>query len=185
MIDRGHVDGLLVVDKPEGRTSHDVVALVRRLTGQRRTGHAGTLDPLATGVLPLGLGQGTRVLEYLSEAGKAYRAGVRLGISTETYDREGTITATASPAGISRGQIETALLAFQGTFEQQPPLFSALKRNGTPLYRYARAGIAVDVPTRTVRIDDCASAPTIRPISTWRSSALRGFTSGASRTIWE
>jgi tRNA pseudouridine55 synthase len=156
------IDGLLVVDKPGGWTSHDVVARVRRLTGERRAGHAGTLDPMATGVLPLGLGQGTRVLEYLSEAGKAYRAGVRLGISTNTYDAEGEVTAEASPAGISRSQIEQALLPFRGTFEQRPPLFSALKRHGTPLYRYARAGVEVDVPARTARLDDlriCAYDP--------------------------
>src|SRR5829696_8293337 len=88
------IDGLLVVDKPAGWTSHDVVGRMRRLTGVRRIGHAGTLDPLATGVLPLGVGQGTRVLEYAAEADKEYLATIRLGAATDTYDADGTVTAT-------------------------------------------------------------------------------------------
>lgn len=147
------IDGLLVVDKPVGWTSHDVVARTRRLTGERRVGHAGTLDPLASGVLPLGLGQGTRVLEYLSGAGKAYRAVVRLGVSTDTYDAEGTVTSSSSVADLPLQPIEAALTEFRGTIQQRPPLFSALKRNGRPFYTYARAGIFVDVPPRAVRID--------------------------------
>lgn len=150
------MDGLIIVDKPRGWTSHDVVARVRRLTGERRTGHAGTLDPLATGVLPLGLGQGTRVLEYLSEAGKGYRAVVRLGVSTDTYDADGAVTATAPVSDVSRARIEAELAHFRGAFEQRPPLFSAIKRNGRPLYKYARAGLSVEIPARTVRIDSLA-----------------------------
>jgi tRNA pseudouridine55 synthase len=146
-------DGLLVVDKPSGWTSHDVVARVRRLTGERRVGHAGTLDPLATGVLVLGVGQGTRVLRYLEGAGKTYRARVRLGQSTNTYDAEGEITAESSAAGVNYDQIEAALTQFRGTFEQRPPLFSALKRDGRPLYLYARAGVEVEVATRTVSVE--------------------------------
>src|SRR5436190_21293053 len=91
-------DGFLVIDKPLGWTSFDVVARARRLTGERRIGHAGTLDPLATGVLPLALGQATRFIEYLSDASKAYAATVHLGVSTMTYDREGEVTQTADPA---------------------------------------------------------------------------------------
>ena len=147
------IDGLLVLDKPQGWTSHDVVARVRRLTGERRVGHAGTLDPLATGVLPLGIGQGTRVLEYLAEGGKAYEATLRLGISTDTYDSEGRAVATAPFDGITPATVEAALLHFQGQIEQIPPRFSALKRAGRPLYEYARAGIEVDRAPRTVQID--------------------------------
>lgn len=150
---RPAIDGLLVLDKPRGWTSHDVVARVRRLTGQRRVGHAGTLDPLATGVLPLGIGQGTRVLEYLSEAGKAYAATIRLGVSTDTYDAEGQVTATTPIDAITREEIETALLPFQGQIEQIPPRFSALKRAGRPLYEYARAGIEIAIAPRSVQID--------------------------------
>lgn len=148
------LNGLLVIDKPSGMTSHDVVARVRRLTGTRRTGHAGTLDPMATGVLPLGLGQGTRVLEYLVGAGKAYRATVRLGVSTDTYDAEGAITATAPVDSIDEPAVERALRPFHGRIQQRPPRFSALKRDGRPLYAYARAGIAVEVEPRTVLIED-------------------------------
>jgi tRNA pseudouridine55 synthase len=147
------IDGLLLLDKPPGWTSHDAVARVRRLTGERRVGHAGTLDPLATGLLVLGLGQGTRVLAYLGDAGKAYRARIRLGVSTNTYDAEGEVTARATTAGVTADRVEAALAAFRGEIEQRPPLFSALKRDGRPLYRYARAGIELEVPPRRVRAD--------------------------------
>ncbi|HVC30034.1 MAG TPA: tRNA pseudouridine(55) synthase TruB, partial [Steroidobacteraceae bacterium] len=147
------IDALLVIDKPRGWTSHDVVARVRRLTGERRVGHAGTLDPLATGVLPLGIGQGTRVLEYLSDAGKAYAATIRLGIETDTYDAEGAIVATAPVDGITSEAVEAALQPFRGQIEQVPPRFSALKRAGRPLYEYARAGVEIDPAPRSVQID--------------------------------
>jgi len=147
------VDGLLILDKPAGWTSHDVVARVRRLTGERRVGHAGTLDPLATGVLPLGLGQGTRVLEYVASAGKTYQALLRLGISTDTYDAEGAVTRTAPAGDLAQAAIESALLPFRGTFSQRAPMFSALKLHGRPLYRYARAGADIEPPVRTVRVD--------------------------------
>jgi tRNA pseudouridine55 synthase len=150
---RTPIDALLVIDKPHGWTSHDVVARVRRLTGERRVGHAGTLDPLATGVLPLGLGQGTRVLEYLSGTGKAYVATVRLGIDTDTYDAEGSVVSTASTDGITREMVEAALQPFHGRIEQLPPRFSALKRAGRPLYDYARAGIEVEIAARSVQLD--------------------------------
>jgi tRNA pseudouridine55 synthase len=147
------VDGLLIIDKPGGWTSHDVVARVRRLIGQRRVGHAGTLDPLATGVLPVGLGQGTRVLEYVTAAGKAYRASVRLGVTTDTYDAEGQTTGSAPLGGLTASDIERALGPFRGAFEQRAPLFSAIKRQGRPLYSYARAGVAAEAPVRVVRVE--------------------------------
>jgi tRNA pseudouridine55 synthase len=149
----GSLDGLLNVNKPAGWTSHDVVAKVRRLSGERHTGHAGTLDPLATGVLPLGIGQGTRVLEYLASAGKTYRAVIRLGVSTDTYDAEGAVTASASALDIPLSSIEQALAPFHGTFQQRAPMFSALKVRGRPLYRYARAGSVAEPPLREVRVD--------------------------------
>src|SRR6478672_3751920 len=114
-------DGFLVINKPLGWTSHDVVARVRRLTGERRIGHAGTLDPLATGVLPLALGTATRFVEYLSEAHKAYDATVHLGVSTTTYDREGEVTQQSDPAALpDETAIRAALAAFQGPQEQLP-----------------------------------------------------------------
>ena len=147
------MDGIFVINKGEGLTSHDVVARVRRLAHQKRVGHAGTLDPAATGVLPVLLGQATRVAEYLSESGKAYRALVRFGVETTTYDREGEVTRTAPTDGLTLAQISAALPAFLGEQEQLPPIYSAIKRDGRPLYALARAGEAVTVEPRRVRID--------------------------------
>jgi tRNA pseudouridine55 synthase len=118
----------------------------------RRVGHAGTLDPAATGVLPVCLGQATRVVEYLVDATKTYRATVRLGVVTDTYDADGTIMVTADASGVHREAIEGALTAFRGEIEQTPPAFSAIKRDGVPLYKYARAGREVAVPARRVTI---------------------------------
>lgn len=147
------MDGIIVINKGEGLTSHDVVARVRRLARQKRVGHAGTLDPAATGVLPVLLGQATRVAEYLSESGKAYRAVVRFGVETNTYDREGEVTREASVADITRERIEAILPDFLGEQDQLPPIFSAIKRDGKPLYALARAGEEVVVEPRRVRID--------------------------------
>ena len=146
------IDGLLIVDKPPGWTSHDVVARMRRLTGVRRIGHAGTLDPLATGVLPLGIGQGTRVLEYVSDARKTYIATARLGITTDTYDADGAVLETRDCSAATAEQVRTALAGFVGEIEQRPPVFSAIKQGGVPLHRLARAGRAVEAPTRNVTI---------------------------------
>ena len=146
------MDGLLIIDKPAGWTSHDVVARVRRLTGVRRVGHAGTLDPLATGVLPLGIGLGTRVLEYVSDADKEYTATVRLGLSTDTYDAAGAVTATGDWSAVTPVDVRRALAAFVGAIEQRPPVYSAIKRDGVPLHRLARAGRAVEAPTRRVTV---------------------------------
>lgn len=142
-------DGILNLDKPRGLTSHDVVARVRALTGVRRVGHAGTLDPLATGVLLLCIGRATRVSEYLMAGQKTYRARVRLGVTTDTYDIEGQIVAEASVEA-SRVQVETALTRFRGVIEQVPPMYSALKRQGTPLHRLARQGVEVKRAPRSV-----------------------------------
>jgi tRNA pseudouridine55 synthase len=142
--------GILNVNKPPGVTSFSMVSLVRRLTGVRRVGHAGTLDPIADGVLPICLGQATRVVEYLVSAPKAYRATLRLGAATDTYDSEGAVTASADPSGVTRADIEAALPAFTGEIEQLPPMYSALKHEGKPLYRYARQGKEAPRRPRTV-----------------------------------
>ena len=135
--------GILNINKPRGPTSHDVVDRVRALTGIRRVGHAGTLDPLATGVLLVCVGQATRVAEYLMAGQKTYRARVRLGVSTNTYDAEGQVTAKA-PVEVDSTRVETALARFRGTITQVPPIYSALKHKGTPLYRLARQGVDMD-----------------------------------------
>ena len=145
--------GFIVVDKPVGVTSFAMVALVRRLTGVRRVGHAGTLDPLASGVLPVAVGAATRLVEYLDDAPKLYRAVVRFGASTTTYDAEGQVTATGDPAALTREAVEQALRRFEGDIDQAPPLYSALKVAGKPLYRYAREGADLAPATRRVRID--------------------------------
>ncbi|MEA3338647.1 MAG: tRNA pseudouridine(55) synthase TruB [Chloroflexota bacterium] len=145
-------EGILNLHKSRGPTSHDVVAGVRRLTGVRRVGHAGTLDPLATGVLLVCIGRrATRVSEYLMAGRKVYRARVRLGVATETYDAEGQVVAE-SPVEANRAQVEAALAQFRGQIAQLPPMYSAIKREGTPLYRLARRGISVEREPRQVEI---------------------------------
>jgi tRNA pseudouridine55 synthase len=133
------MDGLLVIDKPSGPTSHDVVARLRRVLGERRIGHTGTLDPAATGVLPLVLGRATRLARFMSGSNKRYEAVVRFGQATDTYDAEGVPVGERSLAAPSREQLESALEAFRGTFEQQPPAFSAKKVAGRRSYEAARA----------------------------------------------
>jgi len=141
--------GLLLIDKPIGPTSHDVVARVRRLAGLRRVGHAGTLDPLAGGLLLVGLGPATRFLEYLVGLDKTYETTVRLGVSTTTYDAEGEPT-TERPVALAAGQVAAALDAFRGPLRQRVPPHSAVKRDGRPLYERARRGEALDLPERAV-----------------------------------
>jgi len=144
--------GILNINKPSGMTSHDVVLRVRKISGQKRVGHAGTLDPLATGVLILCLGQATRVAEYLMASDKMYRARVRLGVTTDTYDTEGRVTGQAGAEGITRAQVERELSGFVGSLEQTPPMYSAIKHKGTPLYRLARRGQVVARKARKVEI---------------------------------
>jgi len=146
------VDGILNINKPQSITSFGVVARVKRLSGERRVGHAGTLDPQATGVLPVCLGQGTRVIEFLMEVTKAYRAQIEFGIATDTYDAEGRITQKGDPSGIDRAQLESALASFCGVVPQVPPMYSAVKHHGQRLYELARAGITVERKSRLVRI---------------------------------
>ncbi len=143
--------GILLLDKPIGPTSHDAVARVRRAAGLRRVGHAGTLDPLASGLLLLGLGLAARFLEYLVGLDKSYETTIRLGQSTTTYDAEGEVTAER-PVGVTAEQIAAALAAFRGLIRQRVPPHSAVKRDGRPLYESARRGQAVELPERDVVI---------------------------------
>lgn len=146
------VDGILNVNKPGGKTSFSMVAMVKRLTGERHVGHAGTLDPAATGVLPICLGQGTRVIEFLVEATKAYRAEIELGISTDTYDGSGKVVQKQEPPVISRDQLKSALASFCGLIRQTPPMYSAVKYHGKPLYKLARAGLTVERRSRWAKV---------------------------------
>lgn len=146
--------GFLNIDKPAGITSHDVVARVRRLAGQRRVGHAGTLDPLATGVLVVALGGATRLIEYVqNETRKRYLAVVRLGVTTATDDAEGAPLAERPVPPLAAGDIERTLAGFRGEIMQTPPAYSALHLQGHRLYDLARAGVVVDIPPRPVIIE--------------------------------
>ena len=146
------MSGFLNVDKPAGWTSFRVAAVVRRRSGVRRVGHTGTLDPTATGVLVVCLGAATRLSEYVMEQSKTYRAEVRLGVATDTFDAVGVPVSQADPSGVSRDQVEQTLAPFLGGIEQVPPLFSAIKLAGEPLYRYARSGREVQPRPRRVVI---------------------------------
>lgn len=146
------VHGILNVLKPPGLTSMEVVRRLKRLTRQRHVGHGGTLDPLAEGVLPICFGQATRLMEFLVEGVKVYRARVRLGVATDTYDAEGRVTFTADPSHITREQVEAALASFQGFIQQIPPMYSALKREGRRLYQLAREGVEVPREPRRVYV---------------------------------
>jgi tRNA pseudouridine55 synthase len=143
--------GLLILDKPTGLTSHDAVQRVRRISGVRRAGHAGTLDPLASGVLLVCVGPATRLVEYLVGHDKTYETTVRLGQATTTYDVEGDIT-RERPVQVDESQITAALDAFRGPIRQQVPAYSAVKRDGQPLYKSARRGDEVELPVREVVI---------------------------------
>jgi tRNA pseudouridine55 synthase len=146
------MDGILNINKPAGKTSYTIVAMIKRLTGEKRVGHAGTLDPMATGVLPICVGQATRLVEYLMNTTKTYRAEIELGVSTDSYDQEGTITGREDASGITLEQLETTLNSFRGVITQIPPMYSAIKHQGKPLYELARAGIDVERKSREAKI---------------------------------
>lgn len=146
------VSGLVIVDKPAGWTSHDVVARVRRLAGTRRVGHAGTLDPMATGVLVLGVERATKVLTYLVGAGKAYDATIRFGVATVTDDAEGEVVSRADASAVSDIDVERAILPLRGEIQQVPSAVSAIKVNGRRSYARVRAGEEVSLPARPVTV---------------------------------
>ncbi|MGP3971335.1 tRNA pseudouridine(55) synthase TruB [Streptomyces sp. 6N223] len=145
-------DGLVVVDKPAGFTSHDVVAVVRGIARTRRVGHAGTLDPMATGVLVLGLGRATRLLGHLALTEKEYAATVRLGQATLTDDSEGEVTANAGAAGLARDALDAAVAGLTGAIMQVPSSVSAVKIDGRRAYKRVRQGEDVELPARPVTV---------------------------------
>lgn len=146
------MDGILAVWKPEGWTSHDVVAKVRRILKMKRIGHAGTLDPMVTGVLPLCLGRATRVVEYVQERPKAYEAVLQLGIATDTEDITGSVIEQQSSVDVTESAVREALRRFEGEIEQIPPMYSAVKIDGKRLYELAREGKTVERKSRLVTI---------------------------------
>jgi tRNA pseudouridine55 synthase len=151
------VNGLLIIDKPGGMTSHDVVAKLRRITGEKSIGHLGTLDPMATGVLPLVLGKYTRLAQYFSSAEKHYSGAIRFGFSTDTYDGEGVAAGpdrwAETCAAVTLERVRAAALRFHDEMEQMPPAYSAKKIAGTPAYKLAREGKAVELKAARVTID--------------------------------
>ena len=150
------VNGLLVVDKPGGMTSHDVVARLRRITGEKSIGHLGTLDPMATGVLPLLLGKFTRLAQYFSSAEKSYTGAIRFGFSTDTYDAEGVADGPDRwpefEQALTLAKVRAAASRFHGDMEQMPPIYSAKKIGGTPAYKLAREGKPVELKTAKIAI---------------------------------
>ena len=144
------MNGLLVLDKPSGMTSHDVVAIVRRATGEKSIGHLGTLDPMATGVLPLLLGRYTRLAQFFGHSDKFYEGRIRFGFATDTFDAEGEPTTPAQPLTHSLEELKQLAARFHGEIDQVPPVYSAKKINGVPAHKLARSG--ADVPVKAARI---------------------------------
>lgn len=207
--------GLVVVDKSPGMTSHDVVSRVRRLAGTRKVGHAGTLDPMATGVLVLGVDRATRLLGHLMLTEKAYDATIRLGVSTTTDDAEGEVTASASTEAVDPAEVRTALARFVGDIEQVPTAVSAIKVDGKRAYARVRDGEQVELKARPVTIHElvvhevalpdvqvsvrCSSGTYIRAIArdlgaalgvgghltALRRTAVGSFDLGVARTLEE
>ena len=165
--------GVLNIDKPTGMTSHDVVNRVRRVAETRRVGHAGTLDPLATGVLLVCVGRATRLVEYLVGQQKVYEATIRLGQTTNTYDADGEVI-QERPLTFSPQDLENALSQFRGEIEQVPPMFSAIKQDGQPLYKLARQGKEVARKTRQITIDELSVLAWDAPHSTVRVACSSG-----------
>ena len=147
------VEGLLLIDKPAGITSHDAVAVVRRALGTKKVGHGGTLDPMATGLLVIGVGRATRLLRFLGDLPKTYEGTLRLGIETTTLDAEGEVVRRGHVGSVTDGAVTSAMAAKLGVSEQRPPAFSAVKVGGRKLYEAARRGETLEASTRQIRVD--------------------------------
>lgn len=170
----GLLHGVLIVDKPAGLTSHDVVGRVRRLTRERRVGHAGTLDPAATGVLPVLVGDATKVVEFLSDSDKGYLAEITLGVETDSYDIDGVVTSSWAGDLPDRVTIEAAAVAFRGPIQQLPPMHSAIRINGERLYEAARRGETVQRERRAVTIHRLTIVDWTAPVLTVAIDCSKG-----------
>ena len=166
--------GVLVIDKPGGMTSHDVVMRVRRILGAKKVGHTGTLDPMATGLLPLCIGGATKIARFLEGGDKEYRATIKFGIETDTYDAEGKVVAESDTSGVSEEMVVEALAQFRGKIQQIPPMYSAVKIGGTPLYKLARKGITVEREPKEVDISSIDVEEFTMPLLTMRIACSKG-----------
>lgn len=165
--------GVLVIDKPAGWTSHDVVGWVRKWAGERKVGHAGTLDPAATGVLPVALNDGTRILEYLSDATKAYLAEITFGVETDSADGDGTVIATRD-ISFTQSDLERALDSYRGPITQRPPAHSAVRIAGKRAYDLVRAGHTVEIAKRAVTIYQLTMIDWTEPVLTVHIDCSKG-----------
>jgi tRNA pseudouridine55 synthase len=168
------MNGFLIIDKPAGVSSFDMVRQVRRLCHTRRVGHAGTLDPMATGVLPVAVGTSTRLLEYLLSGDKTYQATLQLGTITDTQDAEGQVLEERNWQGIEAADIKKAAAGFVGRIEQVPPMYSALKKDGQPLYKLARQGVEVERPPRAIEIKSLTIDEIALPFVTFTVHCSKG-----------
>jgi tRNA pseudouridine55 synthase len=172
-VERRAVDGVLLLDKPIGITSNAALQCVKRAYRAKKAGHTGTLDPLATGLLPICFGEATKFSQWLTDADKAYRADVTMGVTTETGDAEGRVR-DCQPVRLDRADVEAALARFRGDIQQTPHRYSALKRDGRALYDYARAGEDVEIAARPVRIDALELEAWTPPVATLRIRCSKG-----------
>lgn len=168
------MDGFLVLDKQPGMTSHDVVSRVRGILRQKKAGHTGTLDPFATGVLPLALGEATKAIPFLDESIKEYRAVMCLGISTDTQDCTGNVLKQFPCDNVSKDLLLATIERFRGTLKQTPPMFSAVKKDGIPLYRLARRGEDVERTPREITVHDISIESVEMPFVTFTVACSRG-----------
>lgn len=169
------INGIVNIDKPKGATSMDVVRRIKRASKQKRVGHGGTLDPIATGVIPICMGQATRMMEYVVDGSKEYRGVVELGVETDTYDAMGESVREMDYSGVTAGGIEAALESYEGEVMQVPPMYSALKMKGKRLYDLARAGIEVEREARPVNVYDIELVDYTPPHAVIEVSCGRGF----------
>ncbi|MGZ3440688.1 MAG: tRNA pseudouridine(55) synthase TruB [Polyangia bacterium] len=168
------MNGVLVVDKPRGITSFDVVAEVRRVLGERRVGHTGTLDPMATGVLPVCVGESTKLVPFLMSGDKEYEAELRFGVTTDSLDATGTVTSETNADNVSRADVERALPGFVGAIQQRPPMHSAVRVGGQRLYELARRGVEVERQERTVVVHALELVAYAAPTATLRVRCGKG-----------
>jgi len=168
------INGFVVIDKPAGITSHDVVSRVRRILGTRKVGHTGTLDPFATGVLPIAVNDGTKSIPFLDEGLKCYQAVMQLGVATDTLDMTGTIIREANWQSVTQQRLEAVLKQFTGHLSQIPPMYSAIKCDGQPLYKLARKGQVVERKAREITVHTLELISFVPPLVGFRVVCSRG-----------